>query len=197
MFDMAWKVEGDYFENCNCNVLCQCIYDNYPEKCYAGIAWHIQRGEFDDVRLDALNVIAVFNLALGGVGDMALYVDERASPQQGEALGKIFTCQAGGQVALIAPFVGKVLGVKRVPIDYEVQGKVRSVTVPQIIEMVVDPAEGGNVKEGPYLAEPPNCWLTHRPLYVAPSRKGTYNDYDRHWDNTGKNGFYGKFSYSG
>ncbi len=195
--DMAWKVEGDYFENCSCSVLCQCIYHSYPRQCDAGIAWHIERGEFGDVRLDTLNVVAVFSFGGPSVGDMALYVDELASLQQGEALGKIFTCQAGGQVALIAPFVGKVLGIRRVPVEYKVQGKVRSVSVPRILEMVIDPAEGGNVKEGPYLAEPPNCWLTHRPLYVVPSRKGTYSDYGRRWDNTGKTGFYGKFSYTG
>jgi hypothetical protein len=199
VFDMAWKVEGDFFENCSCIFgSCRCIYHSFPPLCEAGIAWHIERGEFGDVRLDALNVVAVFR-ASGApiVGDMALYVDDRASPQQSEALGKIFTCQKGGQLALIAPFVGKVLGTRRVPIEYRVQGKVRSVSVPQTLEIVIDPAKGGNVKEGPYLAEPPNCWLTHRPLYLVSSRKGTYTDYGRRWDSTGKTGYYGKFSYSG
>lgn len=196
---MAWKAEGDFFENCSCSFLCcQCIYHSYPELCEAGIAWHIDRGEFGSVRLDALNVVAVFRSEPKlNLGDMVLYVDELASPEQGEALSRIFTCQAGGQLVLISPFIGRVLGVRRVPIEYKVEGKVRSVSVPRILEIVIDPAEGGNVKGRPHLAEPPNCWLTHRPLYVAPSQKGTYTDYGRHWDNTGKTGFYGKFSYSG
>jgi hypothetical protein len=201
---MAWRLEGEYFENCSCSVMCPCIFHVNPDtvgRCDAGVAWHIQRGEFDGVRLDTLNVVAVFGLSLVGgvVGDMALYVDEPATPQQGESLGKIFTCKVGGELALIAPWISKVIGVRRVPIEYKVQGKVRSVSIPRILEMVIDPAEGGTVKGGPYLIEPPNCLggLTLHPLYVVPSRKGTYTDYERRWDNTGKNGFYGKFAYSG
>lgn len=199
---MAWKVEGDYFENCNCDVMCPCVFTSDPTKgyCDLGAAWHIDRGQFDGARLDGLNVALVVHSPANmtkGNWEVALYTDKRANVQQAEALGKIFSGQAGGVPAALTPLIGKVLGVKQVPIEFKVQGKIRSMRVPGVLEMEVAPAKGGDPNQDPYLVNPPLTVVPQSPMYVAVSRKGTYSDYGKRWDNAGKNGFFAKFTYSG
>ncbi|MBM2831906.1 MAG: hypothetical protein HW414_958 [Dehalococcoidia bacterium] len=198
---MAWKVEGDYFENCNCDVMCPCVFTSDPTKgvCDLGVAWHIEQGQFDGTRLNGLNVALVVRSPGNMVKvkwEVALYIDQRANAQQAEALGKVFSGQAGGVPAALTPFIGKVLGVKQVPIQFKLEEKTRSVSIPGILEMEVAPVKGGDPKQDPYLVNPPLGITPGFPMYVAASRKGTYSDYGKRWDNAGKNGFFAKFAYS-
>jgi hypothetical protein len=45
-----WKIEGDYFEGCNCDVICPCIFMADPDEGFCDVipAWHINRGTFDN-----------------------------------------------------------------------------------------------------------------------------------------------------
>lgn len=54
-----WDTAGAYFEACNGNVACPCNFTSPPtdSKCTVLIAWHIDRGSFDDVALDGLNAV--------------------------------------------------------------------------------------------------------------------------------------------
>jgi hypothetical protein len=47
----------------------------------------------------------------------ALYMDERATQEQKEAITKIYSEQAGGFFAAAANLIGEMLGVKSVPIE--------------------------------------------------------------------------------
>ncbi len=39
-----WRIEGDYFEACNCDTVCSCIFLGNPDQgqCDLTSAWHIQ-----------------------------------------------------------------------------------------------------------------------------------------------------------
>ena len=59
---MAWSLEGEYFENCSCDILCPCITSSMAgpadtERCQVPLIMHIERGEKDGVQLDGLNAI--------------------------------------------------------------------------------------------------------------------------------------------
>jgi hypothetical protein len=45
-----WNFSGSYFETCNCDVACPCVFQNAPTKgaCTALLAWHIDQGCFGD-----------------------------------------------------------------------------------------------------------------------------------------------------
>ena len=45
-----WKLEGDYFEGCNCKLTCPCIFMEDPTEgnCHVTTAWHIQRGNYNN-----------------------------------------------------------------------------------------------------------------------------------------------------
>jgi hypothetical protein len=82
----SWKLEGDYFEGCNCDIVCPCSFFQDPDEgsCYVACAWHIQKGAYDDnTPLDNLNVVAMFNspgnMVSGPKWKAALYIDQRAT----------------------------------------------------------------------------------------------------------------------
>ena len=92
----SWKLEGDYFEGCNCDIVCPCSFFQDPDEgsCYVTCAWHIQKGVYDDnTTLDNLNVVAMFNspgnMFTGPKWKAALYIDERAIQEQKDAIIKI------------------------------------------------------------------------------------------------------------
>ena len=74
------------------------MLDPTEGECKAAIAWHMEKGHFDNnntTNLDNLNAAAVFyapgNMFTGPKMKMALYLDERASNDQKDALTKIFS----------------------------------------------------------------------------------------------------------
>ena len=89
------------------------------------LAYHIREGEYGDVRLDGLNVLAVSQFegnlwAREAQLTLGLYIDVRADERQREALQQVFSGQAGGFMATFAELVGEVRGLEFVPITFEV-----------------------------------------------------------------------------
>ena len=98
----SWKLEGDYFEGCNCDLTCPCTFTEDPDEgeCYVTTAWHIQKGNYGNTILHGLDIVGMFNapgnMLKGPKWKAALYIDEKASPEQNDALTRIYSGQAGG-----------------------------------------------------------------------------------------------------
>jgi len=195
----SWKIAGSYFEACNCEVACPCVFTSPPTggECTVLIAWHIDQGSFGEIDLEGLNAV----LAVHSPGHMlqvkwkvALYVDERANQDQQNALTQIFSGQAGGHLAGLAPLIGEVLGVKAVPIEYRAEGKQRSLRLADIggaeIDALAGQADGDvTVTGAPFAAVPGVSFV------VAKSKQMRFNDYGLKWEVSNKNGFYCPFAY--
>lgn len=202
---MTWKLAGDYFENCSCDVLCPCITSAMQaaadtERCLVPMVCRIDDGHFDEVRLDGLTFVMVIDspaVMAEGNWRMALYVDERASEQQQAALLAILSGEHGGPPETLSGLISEVLGPKLVPIAYEANGARRRVEVPGIMEIEVE----GVIS--PVTGEVMEITNTIHPmgqnLPITRSVKGVYADPDYDWafDNTGKNGHYREFSWQG
>jgi hypothetical protein len=201
-----WQLSGDYFENCNCNVVCPCLISPAPPLtsrpsqgvCDVALAFHIDRGRYGDVSLDGLNVVLAVH-APGPMADgnlsAAAYIDERANDQQAVALGAIFTGAEGGPMAAFAPLITSQLGVKKVPIRYSVDGKARSVEIPGIMQMRVEPLptmHGGGEMWGNF----GHPVAPDRMALAVGAAGSTYTDHGMRWDNSGKNGHYAPISWS-
>ena len=128
--------------------------------------------------------------------EVALYLDERATQPQQDALGKIFGGQAGGEPAALGPFVGKVLGVKTARIEYEMRGKQRRLRIPRVAEMEVEALQGQGGKEVT-LAHLPFIAVPNQTTVVAKSKRLSYHDHGFSWDISEKNGFYSPFAFKG
>jgi len=201
-----WQLSGDYFENCNCAVVCPCLVSAQPPLaarptqgvCDVALFFHIERGSYGELSLDGLNVALIAH-APGRMADgnwtLAAYIDERADDQQTAALGAIFSGANGGPMAAFAPLVGTNLGAKKVPITYAIAGKSRSAEIPGILHMAVAPL--------PTMHPSGEIWtaIGHP---VAPDRlalavgaqNSTFADHGMRWDNSGKNGHYAPISWS-
>jgi hypothetical protein len=120
-----WQVRGDWFDTCKCNIPCPCYFAQPPTygDCEGILAWHIRQGHYGDVRLDGLNVMALGtfkgNVWAGAKASMGIYIDERATPAQREALQLIFGGQAGGWPGEFAQVIGEVRGIEYASISFE------------------------------------------------------------------------------
>jgi hypothetical protein len=201
-----WQLSGDYFENCNCRVVCPCLVSPAapltarPSEgfCDVALAFHIDKGSYGSVSLDGLNVVLAAH-APGPMADgnwtVAAYIDARASDQQTQALGAIFTGGEGGPMAAFAPLIATNLGAKKVPITYQISGKSRSAEIPAIMQMGVEPL--------PSLHPGGEIWaaLGHPAApdkqALAVGRAGsTFADHGMRWDNSGRNGHYAPINWS-
>jgi hypothetical protein len=197
-----WKLEGDYFEGCNCDAICPCIFLLDPDKgnCNVTIAWHIEKGHYDQTRVDNLNAVAVFvapgNMFTGPKMKAAFYIDQNASQDQREALSKIFSGQVGGFFAAAASLIGEVLGIKSAPITFGTEGKRRWLHIPEYLNLEIEAIKGGDPIRDSLITNPA---FTVAPGYdpvIGRSSKHIYKDHGFEWDSSGKNGFYSKFAYS-
>jgi hypothetical protein len=198
---MSWNLKGTYFETCNCNVACPCVFLSPPSEgeCRVLVAWHVDQGQDDQTDLSGLNVA----MAITAPGTMvetkwraALYLDERASDRQKQALTRIFAGKAGGHPEALASFVEDVLGVASVRIDYRAEGKRRSVVIPNIVDAEIEAIEGqggGEVRVSGH----PLCIVPGEPAVVAKSKRLDYTDHHMTWSISDGNGFYSPFAYRG
>jgi len=195
----SWKIAGSFFEACNCNVACPCVFLSPPTsgECTLLLAWHIDQGRFGQTDLNGLNAV----LAVYSPGHMmevkwkvALYVDEKANQIQQDALTQIFSGQAGGHLAALGPLIDEVLGVKTAPIDYQSDGKRRSLRLVTVAEMEIEgmPGQDGGdvtISGHPFTAVP------GFPAVVAKSKQMRFNDYGLSWEVSNKNGLFSPFVY--
>src|ERR1700747_1304476 len=190
----SWKIAGSYFEACNCELACPCIFMSPPTsgECSVLIAWHIDQGRFGEVDLDGLNaVLAVHSPGhmLEGKWKVALYVDERANQDQQNALTQIFSGQAGGHLAGLAPLIGEVLGVKAAPIEYRSEGKSRSLRVGDIVGAEIEGLPGQDGGDAT-ITGPPFTVVPGFPAVVAKSKQMRFSDYGLKWELSKKHGFF-------
>ncbi len=198
----TWKVEGDYFEACNCTTVCPCIFLGDPSQgdCKLAIAWHIDKGQYGGAKLDGLNVAGIFyapgNMVTGPKWKAALYLDERASREQADALGEIFSGKAGGFLANVAALIGEVVGVKSAPIKFEIDGKQRKVHIPAALDLEAECIAGADPNRESSVVNPSLYAGAGFDPIVARSTQYTFKDHKMEWDNRGKNAFYSRFAYS-
>jgi hypothetical protein len=200
-----WQLAGDYFENCNCKVVCPCLLStNQPltsrpteGACEVAFAFHINSGSYDNVTLDGLNVAMIARTPgpmAEGNWSVALYLDERANEQQRQVLAAIFSGSAGGPLGALAPLISTVLGAKTVPITFNIAGKRRSVEIPNIMHLAVHPL--------PSMDPNNEIWaLNAHPFssklaMAVGEQNSTWTDYGMSWDNSGKNGHYASINWS-
>lgn len=194
-----WKVRGTYFEACNCDAACSCVFLSNPieDDCTVLVAWHIDEGSFNAVRLDNLNVA----LAVLSPGNMvvvpwaaAVYFDDSATASQKEALMQIFTGQAGEHPGRLVSHIGEVLGVSSLPMTYQADGKRRILKIEGVAEAEIE-AFAGQGGADITVDNHPLCIAPGYKAVVSKSKHVTYQDHGMDWGFSGKSGLYSPFTY--
>ena len=121
---MSWKIEGQYFENCSCDVPCPCTVSldlgADQDRCNAFLVFQVESGEVDGVDVGGLTVAAIADtpkVMTDGNWRLGVLIDDRASDEQAEKLAAVFGGQLGGPMEALGPLVGEQLGVERVPME--------------------------------------------------------------------------------
>jgi hypothetical protein len=124
---MSYNLDGSILEACNCNVLCPCSIgeDADNDTCCAAIAHHYDKGAIDEIDVSGLTVAVVTFIPgniLQGNWQVMLYIDERATDAQFEALSSVYRGERGGPLADFAHLYGKIVSIERAPITFDLQG---------------------------------------------------------------------------
>ena len=124
---MAYHLEGRLLEVCNCRVLCPCWVGEDPDfgTCDSINAWHFDQGTIDGVDVSGRTIATINHIpgnVLAGNWRAVVYLDDRVTPAQEQAILAVYTGKKGGPVAELAKLIGEVVGVEKVPITFDVQG---------------------------------------------------------------------------
>jgi hypothetical protein len=202
---IAWRLEGTYIENCNCDVVCPCGASGFSapadyDRCNAVLAWHIDAGEVDGTDVGDISVVLVLDSPRQmSEGDwrVGMFMDDRASEEQAEKLGGIFSGQMGGPLANVVPLISENLGMEVASIEHVDDGLRHRVKVGDAIDVEIEDVVSPFDPDGPLpkLTEtkhPANSELT--PARTLSARvQGLGVDYSAE----GKSGFSTPFSWEG
>jgi hypothetical protein len=121
----GYQFEGTLLEACNCDVLCPCWIGEDPDNgtCRSAVAYHFDQGAIRGIDVSGLTLATVVFIPgniLAGNWQQMMFVDDRASDEQMEAILDAFTGKLGGPLADLAQLVGERVEIVRAPVSHEV-----------------------------------------------------------------------------
>jgi hypothetical protein len=141
---MAWKIEGQYFENCSCDVPCPCTvsldFGADRDRCHALLIFQVEGGEVDGVDVSGTTVAAMVDspkVMSEGNWRLGVLIDDQASDEQVEKLAAVFGGQLGGPMEALGPLVGEQLGLERVPMEVSHENGTHRIKLGDAGEMAV------------------------------------------------------------
>jgi hypothetical protein len=197
---LTWAVGGSYFEACNCEAVCPCrrVGERAGGRSTYGIcqfvlSWQISQGRADGLPLDDLAVVMAGwydDDEPGSPWRVSLYVDERASIQQYDALGAIFAGRAGGTTLRnFAAAISTVHEVRRACIELS--------HVPRRWSIRADTYLTVHAETPVAAAGPVTCGIPGhgQPGQEVVARTFRVDDHPLNWDLRGRCGFATNFAY--
>ena len=193
---VPWKISGQLEEACSCNAACPCWFNSLPTRmnCSGVQVLFIDRGHYGKVKLDGL---AVGNFVQSPDGQtMAesfgkwnfsyLYVDEKASPEQREALvavsKTVLTLESSPKIKIVYAPISRVINGKENKITLGGYGTFEG--------HLIDGGLGGH----PKIVNPPGADPIHHEYFQGLTTKLTYNDAGQNWNWKDRNYMRGEFT---
>jgi len=200
---MAWKLDGTYFENCNCDWVCPCTVTSFAspatgDRCQVILNYHVQRGQIDGTDVSGRSVSIVADSPkrmLDGGWRVGVIIDDKATKEQADKLTGVFAGQMGGPMANIAPLIGEILGIERLPIEYVDDGKRHRIRIGDSIAIEVEDyaaAEGMETTKLTGVAHPSGSTIT-----IAKPIDSKIKAFGMEFENAGKSAFSAPFSWAG
>jgi hypothetical protein len=200
---MAYRLEGKLLEVCTCNVLCPCWVGEDPDggTCDGTLSWHIEKGDIQGVDVSGITIAMLCHIPgniMNGNWRAVIFLDEKASSQQEEAILNVFTGKLGGPVADFAALVGEVVGVERVPVTFEVQEGKGRLRLGSAVTADLEPFQGAT-GESTTLRDSIFTTIPGSPAYVgkAPVYKATSSALGLDIDLQDHNAVQGSFLFEG
>ena len=144
-----WRLRGDWIKNCNCAFGCPCDFNARPThgNCQGLLGMRIERGHFSSTTLDGLSFFVVVDFPgplHEGNGTVQAIIDERATPEQRDALFQILSGKHAAEGTLFHIFsliVSKMLDPIFAPIAFafDMDGRTALVSIPGVLETETKP----------------------------------------------------------
>lgn len=142
-----WRIAADEVATCNCAWGCPCQFSALPThgRCEALVAARIREGHFGNTQLGGVTFAAAYwwpGAIHDGNGVVQLAIDERATPDQRNALLAIASGQQGGTFfEIFASVVTKAYDPIYVPIEFHTdrERRVARLNVPGLGEFRAEP----------------------------------------------------------
>lgn len=144
-----YEIQGSLLEACSCSAPCPCWIGENPHggTCDAFIAYRIDKGTIRNVDVSGVAFAIVAHIPgniLKGNWKIAVYMGDKASPAQKQAILDAWTGKLGGPLADIAKLIGEVKGVHDAPVDFRVEKGKGTIKVGQVIESEMAPYTDAN-----------------------------------------------------
>lgn len=152
----SYRIKAESIEACNCQHGCNCQFVGIPNdgKCEFIIGYSIKDGHVGNISLNGVRaaVAAKYPNAIHeGNGHVVLFVDEKASDVQVNALVSVLSGQLGGMPwEALAGTIGRFEGPIRKPVEVNASGEQSLVRVPGSVDLQLTPIRdvmSGEAKE--------------------------------------------------
>jgi hypothetical protein len=176
---MAYDLQGQLLEVCDCKTLCPCWVGDDPDNgtCKGTLAWRIDKGSIDGVDVSGLTFAALAHIPgniMNGNWKVLAFVDERASKDQEDAIVAAWTGKKGGPLADLSQLIGEVVGLERVPFEFDVREGKGRLRIGKVIAADMEPFRGPD-GQATSLSDSIFSTIPGSPAYVGKASKYTAN----------------------
>jgi hypothetical protein len=191
-----WKITGVLEEACSCSAACPCWFGSLPTRstCSGSQVLFIEKGKYGSVNLNGLAIASMVQSpdgktmmeSFGNWNFSYLYIDERATPEQREALLEI------SKIAL--PYVSSPkMEVRYAPIMRTIEGKEHKISLGQYGQFHGHVIEGG-LGGVPKIVNPPGADPIHHEYQQGHTTVLAYTDAGQNWNFKDSNYMLGRFT---
>jgi hypothetical protein len=197
----TYEIQGSLLEACSCSAPCPCWIGEDPHggKCDAFVAYRIDKGSIRGVDVGGMAFAIVAHIPgniLKGNWKIAVYVSDRATPAQKEAILDAWTGKLGGPLADLAKLIGEVKGVHDAPVDFRLDKGKGTLKVGRVIDAEMTPYTDANGNPTT-LSNTIFSTIPGSPAYVAkaPHHRVTIPEYGMQWSFQNRNAVQGDFRF--
>jgi hypothetical protein len=143
----TYTLEGRLLEVCTCAAICPCWVglDADGGNCQGVVCWYVDRGTVQGVDVSERGVALVADITgnvLAGGWKVVVYVDDRCSEEQQQALLAVYTGQLGGAIADLAALIGEVVAVERATFKCDVHEGAGTLRIGDAVYAELKPFQG-------------------------------------------------------
>lgn len=197
-----YEIEGSLLEACSCGAPCPCWIGEDPHggKCDAFLAYRIEKGSIKGVDVSGV-AFAIVALVPGNIlkgnWKIAIYMSDKATPAQKQAILDAWTGKLGGPLADLAQLIGEVRGVHDASVDFRLEKGKGTLKVGQCVEAEMVPYVDANGNQTT-LSNTIFSTIPGSPAYVA---KATYHrvnipEHGMQWSFENRNAIQGSFRFA-
>jgi len=138
----GYQLEGTLLEVCNCDTLCPCWIGDDPDNgtCQSVVAYNLKKGTISGLTL--IGVVFIPGNILEGNWKQAVFVDDRATDEQMDAMLQCFGGALGGPLADLAQLIGERVSIERAKIEHSIKDGGGTLKVEGKIDCSMQPYRG-------------------------------------------------------